>query len=577
MSPLSILQRALVCLTLAFLSLAAAPWAAAQQVWVQIEARSNLPAAEERARAYAGRVDNVVGYSLPSGWYAIALGPYAPDVAQDELVQLRAAGLIPRDSFIADGQGFREQFWPPFGAVLPAPAAPQVQEEETVAVPLEAADETPAEARASERLLSRAERVALQEALKITGYYTSTLDGAIGPGTRRAMAAWQRAGGYDDTGILTTAQRRELTDSVREVFDSLGLVRVEDSQAGIAIDLPLAVVEFSGYEAPFAKYEGDDAQVLLISQSGDRATLAGLYEILQTLEIMPLRGERSLGRNSFTLTGESNEISSFAFASVSDGTVKGFVAVWPQGDELRRRVALDRMRTSLAALDGAVLPDTAGDQSLQRPDLLAGLQIRQPDASFSGFFVSTDGQVLTTASALAACERISLGDEADAEIIASDAAADLALLRPTARLAPIAIGRLSAAVPRLQSDVAVAGYSYGGVLGAPTISFGTLEDVRGLNGEKSLQRLALSVQPGDAGGPVLDAGGGVVGMLLPSATGEGRSLPSDVHFATDAETIAAFLAAHGVSLSSVGAPQDLAPEDLALIGADMTVLVECWN
>ena len=161
--------------------------------------------------------------------------------------------------------------------------------------------------------------------------------------------------------------------------------------------------------------------------------------------------------------------------------------------------------------------------------------------------------------------------------MATDAELGLALLRPRSLLAPLGIGRITDQTPRLQSDIAVAGYSYGGRLGAPTMSFGTLEDLRGLDGEDSLKRLALNVQPGDAGGPVLDAGGAVVGLLLPRLSASDRALPEDVHFAADAEAISAFLEANGVAITPPSQTSTMAPEDLALLGADMTVLVECWN
>ncbi len=72
------------------------------------------------------------------------------------------------------------------------------------------------------------------------------------------------------------------------------------------------------------------------------------------------------------------------------------------------------------------------------------------------------------------------------------------------------------------------------------------------------------------------AAGGVVGMLLPGDAG-GRQLPQDVHFAADAEAIASFLGENGVDPMPATPRGPLPPEDLAQVGADMTVLVECWN
>jgi peptidoglycan hydrolase-like protein with peptidoglycan-binding domain/S1-C subfamily serine protease len=558
--------------------LAVAPARAQEAVWLQIEARPNLASAEERARDYASRLENVVGFRLASGWYAIALGPYTPEAATAQLSGLRSTRQVPGDSFVSDGAGFRDQFWPTgaTGIATPPIAAPTTVEETALTPPIPA-DETVAEARASERLLNREEREELQRALQIQGFYNSRIDGSIGPGTRNAMAAWQEFAGYEVTGVLTSGQRAELVNSLRELLDSLAMRQVLDIRAGIEIDLPMGMVTFKGYDAPFARYAGEDVQVLLISQSGDRDTLQGLYDVMQTLEIVPLDGAREIGRTSFTLTGRNDRIFSYTYAEIRDDAVKGYTLVWPTEDALRGRIALDRMQASFTALADAVLPDTAGDMALQRPDLLAGLQIRQSDSSVSGFYVTSDGTVLTVAAPLAACARITLDGDTEADLIATDTELGLALLRPRSRLAPLGIGRITDQTPRLQSDIAVAGYSYGGRLGAPTMSFGTLEDLEGLEGEDSLKRLALNVQPGDAGGPVLDTGGAVVGLLLPKDGANDRTLPEDVNFAADAEAIIAFLEANGIAITPPNTNAAMAPEDLALLGADMTVLVECWN
>jgi hypothetical protein len=69
------------------------------------------------------------------------------------------------------------------------------------------------------------------------------------------------------------------------------------------------VVEFEKYEYPFAHYgaSGDlPARVLLISQKGDRDSLHGLFDIMQTLEIVPQDGPRNRDGDSFVLGGLLN-------------------------------------------------------------------------------------------------------------------------------------------------------------------------------------------------------------------------------------------------------------------------------
>jgi len=128
----------------------------------------------------------------------------------------------------------------------------------------------------------------------------------------------------------------------------------------------------------------------------------------------------------------------------------------------------------------------------------------------------------------------------------------------------------------LQSDVAVAGYSYEGMLGAPTLTFGRLADVKGLNGEVAQKRLALNALDGDAGGPVVDATGGVLGMLLP-APDAGRQLPDGVSFAANADTVAQVLTAAGVTPAAASDSDRLAAEALTREASGMTVLVSCWE
>lgn len=572
----------------------AGPAAAQDTVFIQIEAQPSLTQAEDSLRQYASQVQDVNGFALGGGWYAIALGPYSDDEAPALLRNLRRAGLIPRDSYVARPSDFQRQFWP-VGANVLAQDNPQETDErstqartepvaplqEPTPAPIpepERVDETPREARASEALLTRAEREDLQVALKWAGFYGGAIDAAFGRGTRGSMARWQEANAYEPTGILTTRQRAELLRQYNEVLEDLGLREVRDSGAGIQMRLPMDVVSFDRYEAPFAHYLPTSdiaARVLLISQNGDRATLAGLYDIMQTLEIVPETGPRTLNDDAFTLIGEDAYRISHTQAWLKDGEVKGFTLVWPAGDEERRRRLLGEMQESFTRLDGTLDP-AAGADLTQDIDLVSGLEIRKPKLSRSGFYVDRSGTVVTTSEVVQGCSRITLDDAYDATVQTVDTDTGIAVLRPVEPLAPLSVATFGESLPRIKADVAVAGYSYGGVLSAPTVTFGQLEDVHGLQGEESLKRLALNALDGDAGGPVVDVGGAVVGMLLPAQV-EGRQLPKGVSFAAKSEAIRNVLDAAGVDISGSIAGAQLNPEALTARATGMTVLVSCWD
>lgn len=565
---------------------------AQQVVWVQIEAQPSLREATERARAYASAFSNVSGFAMTTGWYAIALGPYPAESAAAQLQSLRNDRLIPQDSYINDGRNFRQRFWP-VGAGIVTPATPMAQAPvlappaSEVETPVALApsgstlpDESPAQARQSEAELETEGRELLQTALRWKGFYEGTIDGAFGAGTREAMANWQAANGHEPTGILTTAQRGALLAAYRADLAALGLVTLRDEPSAIAMQIPGAMVTFAGYEPPFARFsekDGSGVELLLISETGTPKSLAALFKVLQTLEIIPREGPRNLSASAFTITGQSATRRAHAEARLSEGLIKGFVLSWPAEKDAQIARVLPIMQSSFATTGNHALPRDAGKVGDQRRDLLAGLQIRRPERIRSGFFVSQTGTVVTTAEAVAECRRISILSNSDMTVAFSDAALGIAALRPTKPLSPVNHARFRTAPPRLNSEIAVAGYAYGDALTLPVLTYGKVADLRGLQGEENLQRLALTVEPGDTGGPVLDATGAVLGLLKARIDTGRQVLPDDVNFALDASAVANLLATHNIKVTEATDTDDLAPEDLTRRAADITVMVSCWN
>lgn len=586
--------RLVLCLLVTFLPLAAA---AQEQVWVQIEARPTLAEAEERARAYAGVFPDVAGFAMSTGWYAIALGPYGRDEADRQLRVLKGERLIPADSYIAFGNRFTRQFWPVGGAAaapLPAPAPEAGAADPAVAAAPDTAlpatllpEETPAEARAAEGLLTAEERRELQSALQWDGFYQGAIDGAFGAGTRRSMASWQEAMGYEPTGILTSAQRAGLVDHFRAEQTAIGLTLLTEEEAGIEVPYPAALVEFDRYEPPFVHFrekDGSGFRLLLVSEAGDQTTLAGLYDLMQTLEIVPVEGERQLGRTGFTIAGRNDTLASHTDVRLSGGLIKGFTLIWPPAEAARAARVVAAMTAGFRPLGDRALDEGLGEPlAIDRADLVSGLEVRRPALSRSGFWLDAQGLVATTSEAVGECDRVTVGNGHEASVALNDAANGLAVLRPAEPLAPRAHARLAAAPARTGGDIAVPGFPYEDALDTPVVTFGTLADSRGLDGEEGRDRLAIAVRAGDAGAAVLDGRGQVVGMLLPRADDTGRVLPDDVAVALDAAVLAGGLSAAGLlpateAATETGAPAgQLAPEDITALGRDLAVLVSCWR
>ena len=567
----------------------ALPGAARAQevVFVQIEAHPNLREAQERARAYGDILPDINGFALGGGWYGLALGPYDAASARAALRRLRAEGLVPRDSYVTEGGTYRQRFWP-VGADAVTEAAPEPGAE--VAAPPEAErgapdeaaapaprEETEREALASEALLDRDAKMELQRALQWFGLYAAGIDGSFGAGTRASMAAWQEAAGVPVTGVLTTRQRARLLEALAASQAELGLERIEVAEAGLSLTAPTGLVAFDRIEAPFVHYRPRDdsgVRLSLISEAGDSDALGGLYEILQALEIVPEGGERARSRDSFRIRGAGGGRETEAFARLEGGHVLGYVLSWPDERAEDAARALVQMERTLASTGAPLDPGEGFDPAGQSPDMVSGLERRRPIRAASGFFVDDRGAVATAAANVEGCGRITLDRLHEAEVALTRDG--VAVLRPVDRLAPIEVARLAPVEGRLRSPVSVGGFPYGGVLGGATLSFGTLEDVRGLDGEADALRLSVETRAGDIGGPVLDAAGRVTGMLLPDPAGD-RALPADLAIARKSGVLIALLGEAGIEPRTAGTEAPIAPEDLTARAAGLTVLVSCWD
>jgi S1-C subfamily serine protease/peptidoglycan hydrolase-like protein with peptidoglycan-binding domain len=575
-----VLPRGVLALVLSLMVQVAA---AQETAFVQVEAQPTLDKAMERARAYAASFDNVQGYRTGSGWYAIVLGPMSADEATRSLVSLRGAQQIPADSYVATAANFGAQFWPAGAEAATAPMAEPAEEAASEPAAEPAApprDETRDEALAAESQLDQAGRAQLQEALKWYGFYQGALDGAIGKGTRKSMADWQAAHGYDPTGVLTTIQRAELVGGFTRDKAEFGFDTVSDAESGIEVTLPLGLVEFDSYAPPFVQYraKGDSGlTVRLISEPGDGAALKGLMAVLQTLDVMPAGGEVSEDETSFTLKGQSATIRSLAWASTEKGNVKGYLISWAPALDDRIDRILPVIRSSFRSLGAKALdPGLVPLDDAVRRGLLAGLEPKKPKSSQSGLFVSPDGAVVTTAAAVAGCGRITIERETPAIVAASDAGSGLVLLKPEAPIAPPAHARFAPGLPQKGAQVAAVGWSYGDRLPAPVLNPGLLEELTGLDGQSGKIRLALDILPGDAGGPVMDATGAVIGLVLPGNP-SGPALPRGVALAETDAAVTAVMAQAQVVPETAAADLPATPDALQAQGLGMTALVSCWE
>lgn len=171
-------------------------------------------------------------------------------------------------------------------------------------------------------------------------------------------------------------------------------------------------------------------------------------------------------------------------------------------------------------------------------------------SSGTGFFVNAT-DLITAAHVVEDCHAPTLGDGTPLSVIASDATVDIAVVQSAGRSqAWLPLGEGSA--PRLGRTVSAVGYPFAGLSGgALTLTTGNISSLDDVTAQRGWMTISAPVQPGNSGGPLLDDHGSVVGVVVARASDgfyleETGTLPQNINFAVRTDTVAAFLATHGV-------------------------------
>lgn len=199
----------------------------------------------------------------------------------------------------------------------------------------------------------------------------------------------------------------------------------------------------------------------------------------------------------------------------------------------------------------------------------------------SGFFITPTGLVLTNAHVVDRCRQITIsaGQQTTAGwLLGHDATNDLALLATGVR--PHAVAALRPNV-RQGDAVAVYGFPLPGLLASSgNATFGNVTALVGPADDTRLMQISAPVQPGNSGGPVLDASGNVVGVVVAKLDALGvaaaiADIPQNVNFAIKEAVVADFLEAQGVGFTQGARGKPLSSETLANEAKEFTVQIVC--
>jgi S1-C subfamily serine protease len=202
----------------------------------------------------------------------------------------------------------------------------------------------------------------------------------------------------------------------------------------------------------------------------------------------------------------------------------------------------------------------------------------------TGFFVTQEGHILTCAHVVSGYwqvrVRLADGGTLSAVVLATNDQDDLALLKVETKPRYAVVFRSGSPV-RQGETIVLYGFPLTGLLATSgNATSGNVTALAGPADEARLMQISAPVQPGNSGGPVLDQGGQVVGMVLSKldvikVARVIQDIPQNVNFALKSSVAMNFLESRGVSFSTAAKGSPLTPADLAARARAISVLVEC--
>ena len=191
--------------------------------------------------------------------------------------------------------------------------------------------------------------------------------------------------------------------------------------------------------------------------------------------------------------------------------------------DIQRRYGYNR--TNAAAFERAELQSTGRMRAqLMAEDKVAENRRRADElsdawddarASGTGFFITTDGYLLTCYHVVTNATHILVGTKQGvipAELIQSDVANDIALLKVEGTFSPLPLSANNTV--RLGESVFTVGFPNPGMQGLqPKLTRGEISSLAGFQDSPGEYQISVPVQPGNSGGAVVDEYGNVAGIV----------------------------------------------------------------
>jgi len=206
------------------------------------------------------------------------------------------------------------------------------------------------------------------------------------------------------------------------------------------------------------------------------------------------------------------------------------------------------------------------------------------ESSGSGFLVSPEGHIITNAHVVSDCTSVNVklsdGRSFPAKILFKSTRDDLAILATDIKSDMFASFRVSPLL-QLGENIFVYGFPLVGDLSTSgNFTAGTITALAGIDDDTRYVQISAPVQPGNSGGPLLDSGGRVIGVVTSKLNTIRyavltHDIAQNINFAIRGSNVTDFLSGHSIKIAVNNDNTKLSGVDIANFAKKFTYCVEC--
>ncbi len=555
-------------------------------------------------------------YLAANGWFAISIGNILSERAPAYLSQQKARDAIPSDSFCSSGrklvrtvatevEGLETPEWTD-EPIAQSPSNPPGEPKGELGF-LPSAESTPVLGPSpfDEKRLTLGERRLLQAALALQGHYLGLYDGMWGSASQDALEDYVAAAfPYDQASGPLFEHARQLARQALDRFETSGWRDNRFGGTDIIVAAPWDLLYVTGSNP--RRFTMQDQELGLSLHRSNLQEMQNLHaEILrkhrsQEAPYFIRRGKRWVsrvqdaeGRRHYLRSqkefGVWHSVSlSAAPASevwlnaIASGIWLGAFRDWEYPSDGLLHQLLYPNRQTATSYREAEEDSSEGTRPKQSELLETVSKSEEPLAFGTGFFVNNT-DIVTAHHVVSACGRITTEDDRTLTLIAHDVDPDLAALSITSRRSKDWLAMSDAAAPRLGEKVFAFGYPFYGLVGTSLhLTAGNVSSLSGPDDDARFLSVSAPIQPGNSGGPILNAKGEILGVVsarlsdnyISKRTG---SLPQNLNYATTLQQLRRFLEEASIFFPRGEAERYRIEEGMPERVQNAVVPIFCWR